>query len=130
MVVLLGLVLLIVPGLVVAARWSLANAAQVAEDLGIEQSLTRSHLLTDGRVLPILALSFAYMLGAAALEFAVASLTLPLNQVASGLAGGLAEALLQMVNVIAFVGVAAMYKELAGETAANHAVENLAAVFD
>jgi hypothetical protein len=50
----LGLVLLIVPGVILFARWSIALPVLLAEGTGITEALGRSWEETEGRVMPII----------------------------------------------------------------------------
>jgi hypothetical protein len=52
--IVLGLVLLILPGLWLAARWIAAGPVLFCEDVGAIDALRRSASLTEGRVLPIM----------------------------------------------------------------------------
>jgi len=52
--ILLGLVLLVLPGLWLAARWIAAGPVLFCEDAGAIDALRRSASLTKGRVLPIM----------------------------------------------------------------------------
>jgi hypothetical protein len=49
----LGLVLLILPGIYLSARWSMANAALIAENQGLGQAMARSWEASRDHVLPI-----------------------------------------------------------------------------
>jgi hypothetical protein len=57
--ILLGFVLLILPGIYLSARWSLADAAVVAENRGFSDAIKRSWDATAGNVLPIVLASLA-----------------------------------------------------------------------
>lgn len=57
--ILLGFVLLILPGIYLNARWSLADAAVVAENRGFSDAIKRSWDATAGNVLPIVLASLA-----------------------------------------------------------------------
>lgn len=52
----LGMILLIVPGVILALMWSVATPAMVSENLGVVASLGRSRALTKGNRLSIFAL--------------------------------------------------------------------------
>lgn len=51
--IILGFVLLIIPGLFLAARWTAANAALLAEDEGVTSALGRSWAMTAPSTWPI-----------------------------------------------------------------------------
>jgi len=52
--IILGMILLIVPGLILAARWSAANAALLAEGDGVNAALGRSWHMTGPSLWPII----------------------------------------------------------------------------
>jgi hypothetical protein len=56
-----GLILLIVPGVLVALKWSLAIPVTVLEHTGMSASLSRSSVLTKGYRLRILAIYFLFV---------------------------------------------------------------------
>jgi hypothetical protein len=58
----LGFVLLIVPGIILAVVWSVAIPAKVAERTGVLQAFTRSRDLTRGRRWPIFGLFLIYVI--------------------------------------------------------------------
>jgi hypothetical protein len=69
--ILVGLVLLIVPGLILAARWSLVVPAAALEQRGPVAALERSNDLVKGRTASVLAVMFVAWLSAFGLAFAV-----------------------------------------------------------
>jgi hypothetical protein len=76
--ILLGLVLLILPGIYLLVRWSAAVPALISEDAGITESLTRSEKAVEGRfwhVFAAIALVWTVGIGAA-----VPSMLLPEDQ--------------------------------------------------
>lgn len=130
--VMIGLMLLVVPGILLAVCWSVMVPARVVERRGIFQSMGRSFDLTEGSRWAILLLVVVY---------AVASwiLTVLFGLIGVALAGlGAGAMLVEVVisplvsaftSVISSVGVAAIYFELrAIKEGVAH--ENLAAVFE
>ena len=69
--VMLGMMLLIVPGIILGLMWSVTVPARVIEGTGITESFGRSRALTKGYRGRIFLLFLAYFLVAAALGFAV-----------------------------------------------------------
>jgi hypothetical protein len=72
--ILLGLVLLIVPGIYLIAIWSLALPALMAEDLSVSESLSRSKALTEGHRLVVLGLMLLISIPSMLFVFGSASL--------------------------------------------------------
>jgi hypothetical protein len=130
----LGFVLLIVPGVILGVMWIVAAPAVVVERRGVMESFQRSRDLTRGHRWKIFALGLVYVLAAsiigAALGGAGAAAT-------SGLTtGGLSFVnlvVVPIVNVVSSVfsaaGVAAIYYELRS-TKEGVGPEQIASVFD
>jgi hypothetical protein len=72
-----GVVLLVVPGVIVALMWILASSAVVVERLGAIDSLKRSRALTKGHRWTFLGLIVAYSLIVVALEWVIFQITAP-----------------------------------------------------
>ncbi len=67
--ILLGIVLLVVPGLFLAARWSAANAALLAEGEGVNAALGRSWDMTAASVWPIVGVQLVIFVPALVIGF-------------------------------------------------------------
>ena len=111
--VLLGLVLLVVPGVVLALRWLVPVPVLMAEGLGLGDSLRRSTELTDGSRKPLLGLVLAW-----AVAF-VAAPPLLISAMVDGGAVAWQIAALDMVFDMAgaltgAAGLAVLYVELRG----------------
>jgi hypothetical protein len=92
--IVLGLVLLIVPGLILWARWSAAAPAGVAEDRGVGESMDRSARLTEGSRARII------------LVGVVGGVVAVIAMVVLGFTGGLIDGILQTGGLVAsFVAV-------------------------
>ncbi len=114
--VLLGLLLLVVPGVILALRWSVAAPAGVVERLTVGHAMERSAVLTKGNRWPILGLFTALIIGffAVALLFDlcagfIGAFDAGVESVASAVVGGLSNALL---TLFLGVGPAVIYAEL------------------
>lgn len=130
----LGMVLLIVPGVMLAIAWSVAVPAQVVEKTGVIQSFGRSAALTRGSRWAIFGLFFVYLLLAfgfmivAGLIFAALSFVTggPESLVMRGVITPLLQAVTSMVGAS---GAAAVYYELRSKKE-GVGPQELAAVFD
>lgn len=67
--ILLGMILLIVPGLILAARWSAANAALLAEGEGVNAALSRSWDMTRPSLWPIIGTQLVIFVPALVIAF-------------------------------------------------------------
>jgi len=76
----IGVVLLIVPGIILALMWSLAIPVAVLEDTGLGESLSRSRYLTAGHRGRVFAIYLLYLAILVALEF---SLAVPIGALAA-----------------------------------------------
>lgn len=130
----LGYMLLIVPGVILTVLWSVAAPAVVVEKRGIFESLQRSRDLTRGFRWPVFGLLVIYMVLTWVVSIAIGGLNLALGG-SFGVAPNLAVNLITgpVVNVlsgvVASAGVASLYYELrTAKEGANP--EDLASVFD
>lgn len=136
--VLLGALLLLVPGIYLAVRWVVATPALVAEDLGPTAALGRSGELTEGRRWAVFGLMLLYVVAAWIVEVAFTALTgaaaastsfaAPLDVFTLVIAavGAIVGAMTSMVSA---VGTAALYVELR-QAKEGVSVADLAAVFE
>lgn len=136
--VLLGMILLIVPGIYLAVRWLVATPALVAEDIGPTAALGRSADLTEGRRWIVFALALLYFIFAIVVEgvFTVAAGALGVSTefvgsldavtVTISAVGSVVGSLTSMVSA---VGTAALYFELR-HAKEGVSVADLAAVFE
>lgn len=113
--VILGLILLIVPGVYLILRWMLAQVSHVDRERGWRDALARSSRLTDGNrwvllgLLVILLLGFGLLLIASSLPFFI----LPEGPIADNFSYLVMEPLLGAVlTVVPIVATAAAYIEL------------------
>jgi len=67
--IVLGMILLIVPGLILAARWSAANAALLAEGDGVSAALRRSWHMTGPSLWPIIGIQLLIFVPALVVAF-------------------------------------------------------------
>jgi len=72
-----GMVLLIVPGLILALMWLLVTQVLVVEGLGLRQAFGRSRALTKGHRWTLLGLLVGYTLVVVALEWIIFRITAP-----------------------------------------------------
>ena len=107
-----GLLLLIIPGLVLAIAWSVAGPALVAERSGIVGAFRRSDELTRGNRWRILLLFLIYAVTVTVLQALTGTLSFggahpvsPVRIVLAAIAGGFESAVL-------YVGLATLYAEL------------------
>lgn len=133
----LGFVLLIVPGLMIATAWIVALPAEVVERTGIMAAFSRSGDLVRGnrwRILGLLALYFAAAILVALVMFALTAFLIqrgaPATSVLQRLPALVLRAVLNsFVNIVAATGVAVIYQNLRA-TREGVAPADLAAVFD
>lgn len=131
----LGFILLIVPGIIVAVMWSAATGALVVEGRGIFESLQRSRDLTRGYRWPIFGLAVIYMV----VSFVIGMLVGGIGMATGGsfLDGSTNMAVNMATNavsniltgVIGGAGAAALYYELRS-VKEGVGPEQLASVFD
>jgi hypothetical protein len=69
-----GLLLVVVPGVLLILRWSVAASAVVMEDRGIQEAMGRSASLTEFRRWPIFLLALIYLVLAVVLSLALTAL--------------------------------------------------------
>jgi hypothetical protein len=134
--VMLGLILLIVPGGILALGWSIAVPVRVVERVGVFQSLSRSWELTSGYkgTIFLLALVFglaSWIFGVVGLSFAgVFSFARPTTPVAFPIAFYVYSGVIQAIQaLVGGAGVATIYYQLRAMKE-GIAPEQLAAVFD
>lgn len=127
-----GLILLIVPGIMIAIAFILAVPARVVEKVGVFQSFSRSRALTRNNRWRIFALLFVYMITVWVLELVIASLTGGFNPTNMGfiVLRGLMGLVVSFVGgMVTTTGIATLYFELRRIKEGVGASE-LAAVFD
>lgn len=129
-----GMVLLIVPGVMMAVAWMVAVPVRVMEKKGVFASIGRSAQLTRGNRWPIFGLLFVFVLIVMLFSVFTGILTVALG----GLTGGGASLILRALfgpivnglgSMIGASGIAAIYYELRSRKE-GVAPEELAAVFD
>ncbi|MEM9168631.1 MAG: hypothetical protein AAGC56_03170 [Pseudomonadota bacterium] len=125
----LGLILLVVPGIILAIMWSVSVPVRVVESLGVTESLGRSQELTKGSRWSLFGLGLIYVVILILISGAVGVLGV-LTTGLGLIAFALFNAVLTIVlAVIGAVVVAAVYYELRTKKE-GVGVEALAAVFD
>ena len=112
--VILGLFILIIPGLVLAAWWCVAAPALAAENGGVRQALGRSRALTKGnrwRIMVLIVLNYGL---AIAVGLAIQRAQLALVPLNLGASSSYAFAVIASAadSVIATTGAAVLYAEL------------------
>ena len=110
--VILGLLLLIVPGLMLAIAWSMAGPALVAERGGIFPAFRRSDELTRGNRWRILALFLIYAIAVTALQALTGTLSFAGSQAASPVRIVLTSIVGGVTTPVLYVGTAVLYAEL------------------
>lgn len=143
----LGLLLLIVPGIILSVVWSVAVPAKIAERTGVLQALSRSRDLTRGRRWPIFGLFLVYIVVVWIIQAVVMGIGLaiasalhgPINMATDGGAGFLgvfqkstlvsSPIIVTLVAMVSSSGLAALYYELRASREGIGA-EALAAVFE
>lgn len=131
----LGLILLIVPGVILAVMWSVGAPVVVVERRGVTASLQRSRVLTKGYRWQVFGLIVIYVILSWIIGAAIGGLSLATGGTFSGGTPNLAVSLITepLVNilsgVVASAGVASLYYEL---RSAKEGVgsEELASIFD
>ncbi len=119
-----GVVLLVVPGLLLMTRWSVALQTQLAENTGVMASMGRSAELTRGRRWAVFGLLLLYVVALGIAEVVVFGL---ITQFKLGVLDALRAPRVQLLagptmsalfGPISAVGGAALYHELRGEAGA------------
>ncbi|MFN7127442.1 MAG: hypothetical protein ACK4OJ_00115 [Brevundimonas sp.] len=131
----IGVILLIVPGVILAVMWSVGAPVVVAEKRGVFAALQRSRELTKGHRWPVFGLLVIYFILSWVIGAAIGGLSVASGGTFTGGSANLAVALITgpLVNilsgVVASAGVASLYYEL---RSAKEGVgsEELASVFD
>lgn len=131
----LGMILLIVPGIILAVMWSVATGAVVVEGRGVMESLQRSRDLTRGHRWPIFGLAVILFLASMMIgtmvggigaatggSFMTGSANLPVNMATTAISNILSA-------VLGAAGAAALYYELRS-IKEGVGPEALASVFD
>ncbi len=109
---------LLVPGLMLATRWSVASPVQVIQKPGVFESMGRSADLTKGRRWPIFGLLIAYFLAVIVIELVLAALSgASLSAFTTTMNSGLYATVITPLMTAAIlpigaVGVTAIYYEL------------------
>ena len=127
-----GLILLIVPGIMIAIAFILAVPARVVEKAGVFQSFSRSRALTRNNRWRIFALLFVYMITVWVLELVIASLTggfAPTNMGLIVLRGLMGLVVSFVGGMVTTTGIATLYFELR-RIKEGVGPSELAAVFD
>jgi hypothetical protein len=96
----LGLLLLVVPGVILFLRWSVAAPVLVQERRGVFGSMTRSAELTKGSRWPLLGIWVIVMVGAIALELALERAYPAVGTIAALAIDGASTAVIYMVSTI------------------------------
>lgn len=136
----IGVVLLIIPGIILALRWSITAPIVVIERDGPAKSMGRSAELTEGYRWAIFGLFLLYFLLAYAFQIVVGAVfgssgaptdgsPLGLLDVFGLTVMGVSAAVAALVSLISTTGTAALYVELR-RVKEGVSVEQLAAVFD
>lgn len=141
----IGFILLIVPGLILMVMWSVAVPAKVVEKIGVMDAFSRSGDLTRGRRWPIFGLFLLYAVAAWILQVAILAAFAPFGfskgfpstpTAMEGFAHSLN--LIQLVaspivatitTLVSTAGAAVLYSELRGSREGN-GPEAMASVFD
>lgn len=133
--VMLGFILLIVPGIILAVIWSVATGAVVVEGRGVGDALQRSRDLTRGYRWQIFGLVVIMVIASMIIGFAVGGISAATG---GGFVAGSANLIVNMVTsavsnilnaVIGAAGVGALYYELRS-VKEGVGPEQLASVFD
>jgi hypothetical protein len=127
-----GMILLIVPGIMIAIAFILAVPARVVEKVGVFQSFTRSRALTRNNRWRIFGLLFVYMITLWVLELVITSLTGGITP--TGLSFIILRGLLNLAvsfisGIVTTTGIATLYFELR-RLKEGVGPSELAAVFD
>lgn len=134
----IGLILLIIPGIILALRWAITAPVVVIERDGPTRSMGRSAELTEGHRWPIFGLFILYFLLAVAADVVVSQVFSALGAATGVMAGldslgvtfmGVSAAVQAFITLISTVGTAALYFELR-RVKEGVGVEQIAAVFD
>jgi hypothetical protein len=140
--IILGFVLLIVPGIMLIVAWSVAIPARVMEGLGIRESFGRSLDLTRGRRWSIFLLFLIVYVIWVVISLVVVGVTGGLTGLSGGFAGGFVSSLASparllviapllsvVATLIGTVGITVLYQQLReGREGVN--AETLASVFE
>lgn len=137
--IMLGLILLIVPGIILALMWTVASPVKVVEKVGVIESFSRSIKLTDGSRLWILLVVVIYAVASWIVGAIASAVGLALSLGLGGEVGSIAVAWpLQVVispliaglgAMVSTTGLAAIYFELR-QIKEGVGPDSLASVFD
>jgi hypothetical protein len=122
-----GLILLIVPGLALAVRWSVAGPSLIVEKTGVLDAMGRSAKLTENHRWAIFGLLLLY--GALALVVTIISTLIVSNLLGGMISFTITTAIQAFLSMISTVGVASVYFELR-QIKEGVGVAELASVFD
>jgi hypothetical protein len=115
--VVIGMILLIVPGVLVALRWSVSVPALVLEGRGIQESMGRSAALTQNRRWSIFLIGLIFLGAMIVLQMALTIVGLPFGSLRDH--SLFAVVTTPLVNtctsVVAYPVVAALFRELRGD---------------
>jgi hypothetical protein len=131
----IGLILLVVPGLIMMVTWIVATPSYIAERRGIAEAFGRSAELTDGARWPIFGLLLIYWVLVICAGAALGGIAGGLMIVSDGDAGGLIRQVVLnpllsgITGLIGCTGAAVIYVELR-RLREGASPEQLAAVFD
>lgn len=124
--IMVGMILLIIPGVILSLAWMVVVPAMVTERLGVMEAIRRSNTLTGNARGPIFGLAAVFIIAQALLSWL---LGLMASAVANDIVSMLLDPALQTLgNVIGAVGVASIYCELRWNKEGTPA-ESLAEVF-
>lgn len=130
----IGMILLVVPGVILAVMWVVGLPALVVEKKGVFDSLQRSRELTKGSRWPIFALSLVYVVVFGVVFIVIGGLTGGLAAAGGFTASSIVALIISsaatlVTSVLAATGAAVIYSEL--RTAKEGvAPDQLASVFD
>lgn len=113
----IGLMLLVVPGVLLALRWAVSTPLVVLEDRGIQQAMGRSAALTENRRWSIFLLGLIFMGAMIVLEIVVSIIGLPFaflgaHSAFSTLIGPLVST---CASVVAYPVGASLFRQLRGD---------------
>jgi hypothetical protein len=111
LIIMLGLLALIIPGIYLSLRYALLDSAVVLEGAGVGQSRARSAKLTEGRKLEILGVAVAINLGIAALSIMIylpVVFVQPLNTMPAGV---VVDSILDIAHLVITIAMFLYYWE-------------------
>jgi len=132
---LLGMIVLIVPGVIVALAWSLVGPVAVAEKAGVGRALSRSRDLTRNHRWAILGLMVVYAIAGWVFRMVAGSIatvvmtTVGIGDTVMWTLVVLTPILQALLSILGSAGIAAIYVELR-QVKEGGEEQNLAAIFD